>query len=282
LIDTLKKFNMAGTLASPEKTALWEMELARIAAGKGSVEVFLGGIENFVRGTVREFLESETEEVQREAVGHCPLCSQDVVESYKTYACSAKRKADGGCRFVIWKKISGKRISPAAAAMLLNGKSVGPYKGFVSKKKKRFSASLRLVCEDGNWVVRFLFDNSGPISKARAKPKPSGDGLKELSENIKDFGTCPACGGKIIKGKRGYGCSNWKSQDGGCRFVIWEMISGKKLTPANIRTLTGGKTTRKYVFKTQTDGKFRAKLKLEKNQSGRWETVMLERKTTER
>jgi DNA topoisomerase-3 len=253
------------------------MELARIAAGKGSVEVFLVGIENFVRDTVREFLESEAQEVQREAVGRCPLCGRDVVEGYKMYACSAKRKADGGCRFVIWKKISGKRISPAAAAMLLNGKSVGPYKGFVSKKKKRFSASLRLVCEDGNWVVRFLFDDSGQISKARAKPTPSSDGLKGLSEDIKDFGTCPACGGKIIKGRRGYGCSNWKAQDGGCRFVIWEMISGKRLTPANIRTLTGGKTTRKYVFKTQNEGKFRAKLKLEKNSSGGWETVMLER-----
>jgi len=105
LIDTLKKFSTAGTLASPGKTASWEMELARIAAGKGSVEVFLEGIENFVRDTVREFLESETEKVQREAVGRCPLCGRDVVEGYKTYACSAKRKADGGCRFVIWKKI---------------------------------------------------------------------------------------------------------------------------------------------------------------------------------
>jgi DNA topoisomerase-3 len=275
LIDTLKKFSVAGTLASPEKTALWEMELARIATGKGSVEVFLGEIEKFVRDTVREFLESDTAEVQREAVGHCPLCGRDVVEGYKAYECSAKRKADGGCPFVIWKKISGKRISPAAAAMLLNGKSVGPYKGFVSKKKKRFSASLRLVCEDRNWVIRFLFDNSGQISKT--KPPSSGAAPKDFSENTKDFGACPACGGKIIKGKRGYGCSNWKTQDGGCRFVIWEMISGKKLTPANIRTLTGGKTTRKYVFKMQNGGKFRAKLKLERNYSGRWETVMLER-----
>jgi hypothetical protein len=55
------------------------------------------------------------------------------------------------------------------------------------------------------------------------------------------------------------------------------MISGKRLTPANIRTLTDGKTTRKYVFKTPNEGKFKAKLKLEKNPSGRWETVMLER-----
>jgi len=277
LIDTLKKFSTAGTLASPEKTALWEMELARIAAGKGSVEVFLKGIENFVRDTVREFFKSETKEVQREAVGCCPLCGRDVMEDYKTYACSAKRKADGGCRFVIWKKISGKRISPGAAAMLLSGKSVGPYNGFVSKKKKRFSASLRLECEDGNWVVRFLFDNSGQISETKAKPASSGDAPKEPSESIKDFGICPACGGKIIKGRRGYGCSNWRAQDGGCRFVIWEIISGKRLTPANIRTLAGGKSTKKYVFKTQNDAKFRAKLKLEKSSSGRWETVMLER-----
>lgn len=59
--------------------------------------------------------------------------------------------------------------------------------------------------------------------------------------------------------------------------MIWEMISGKRLTPANIRTLAGGKSTRKYVFKTQNDAKFRAKLKLEKSLSGGWETVMLER-----
>jgi DNA topoisomerase-3 len=275
LIDTLKKFRTAGTLASPEKTALWERELARIAAGKGSVEVFLGEIENFVRDTVQEFLESDTAEVQREAVGRCPLCGRDVVEGYKAYECSAKRKADGGCRFIIWKKISGKRISPAAAAMLLKGKSVGPYKGFVSKKKKKFSASFRLVCEDGNWVVRFLFDNSGQISKT--KPPPSGNTLKESPDIIEGFGTCPACGGKIIKGRQGYGCSNWKSKDGGCRFVIWEMISGKKLTPANIRVLTDGKTTRKYVFKSQNGEKFRAKLKLEKNSNGSWETAMLER-----
>jgi hypothetical protein len=58
---------------------MWEMELERIAAGKGSVSVFLEGIENFVRDTVREFLESETGEVQREAIGRCPLCGMGVV-----------------------------------------------------------------------------------------------------------------------------------------------------------------------------------------------------------
>jgi DNA topoisomerase-3 len=279
LIDTLKKFSVAGTLASPENTALWEMELERISAGKGSVNVFLEGIEKFVRNTVREFMESETGGVQREALGRCPVCGRDVVEGYKTYECSGKRKADGGCRFVIWKQIAGKRISPGAAAMLLNGRIVGPYRGFVSKKKKRFSASLKLVPENGNWEVRFLFDNSGKQTAAMAKAASSDGDTRDSSETVKDLGRCPACGGKIIKGKRGYGCSNWRAPDGGCRFVIWEMFYGKKLTPANIKTLTAGKTTRKYVFRDKSGRKFRAKIKLAKCESGFWEPVMIERET---
>jgi DNA topoisomerase-3 len=163
--------------------------------------------------------------------------------------------------------------------MLLNGRTVGPYKGFVSKKKKRFSASLKLVRENGNWKVRFLFDNSSNQPSARPKATSLDGAVKETSETPKDFGNCPVCDGKIIKGKRGYGCSNWRVQDGGCRFVIWEMLNGKKLTPSNIKTLTVGKTTRKYVFSEKSGRKFRAKLKLEKGGRGIWEPVMIERET---
>ena len=57
------------------------------------------------------------------------------------------------------------------------------------------------------------------------------------------------------------------------------MIGGKKLTPNNIRTLAGGKTTRKYVFREEDGRKFRAKLKLQTVKSGTWETVFTERET---
>ncbi|CAB1082967.1 DNA topoisomerase III (EC [Olavius algarvensis Delta 1 endosymbiont] len=279
LIDTLKKFRVAGTLASPEKTALWEMELGRISAGQGSVDRFLDDIEKFVRDAVREFLESNTVQVQREAVGRCPECGRDVVDGYKTFECSGKRKADGGCRFVIWKKIAGKRISAGAASMLLNGRAVGPYRGFVSKKKKRFSASLKLVRENGKWQVQFMFDNSGAKPSAGAQPAAlDGAGaIRETAETPNDFGLCPVCGGKIIKGKRGYGCSNWRARDGGCQFVIWEMIGRKKLTPANIKTLTAGKITRKYVFREESGRKYRAKLKLAQGGDGIWQPVMVEK-----
>ena len=100
---------------------------------------------------------------------------------------------------------------------------------------------------------------------------------KRPAEAPDDFGRCPVCGGKIIKGKRGYGCSNWRTRDGGCRFVIWEVIAGKKLTPANIETLTAGKTTRKYVFREETGRKYRAKLKLAQGAGAIWEAVMIDR-----
>ena len=60
--------------------------------------------------------------------------------------------------------------------------------------------------------------------------------------------------------------------------MIWETINGKKLTPSNIKTLTEGKATRKYVFREENGRKFRAKLKLEKSGSGIWEPVMIEKK----
>jgi hypothetical protein len=124
-----------------------------------------------------------------------------------------------------------------------------------------------------------MFDNSGKEPPTRAKAAPLDGAVKETSETPKDFGICPVCGGKIIKGKRGYGCSNWRAQDGGCGFVIWETINGKKLTPANIKTLTAGKATRKYVFREEGGTKLRAKLKLEKGGRGIWQPVMIERET---
>jgi len=89
------------------------------------------------------------------------------------------------------------------------------------------------------------------------------------------LGNCPICGGEIIEGNRGYGCSRWRKTDGGCNFVIWKTFKGKKLTPANIKTLTTGKKTRAYVFKSENGKKFKAGLKLEKKDN-RWEPVLVD------
>jgi len=70
-------------------------------------------------------------------------------------------------------------------------------------------------------------------SKADAQAQTKAAGGEPL-------GKCPLCsGGSITANSKGYGCSNFRN---GCRFFIGE-ISGKKLTPVQVRTLLAkGKT----------------------------------------
>lgn len=57
------------------------------------------------------------------------------------------------------------------------------------------------------------------------------------------LGVCPRCGGQIVEGKKGFGCSNWRN---GCKFVIWKkskmpMLQNTTITAANVKTwLSGG------------------------------------------
>lgn len=60
----------------------------------------------------------------------------------------------------------------------------------------------------------------------------------------------PGCGGKLIEGKRGYGCLRFKE---GCGFVIWKEQQGKKITAAMAKSLATSGKTRKITIK-QADG----------------------------
>ncbi len=74
-------------------------------------------------------------------LGACPTCGKPVLEKPKSYSCSGWRE---GCSFVIWKTMSGKRISAAMATKLLKTGRTQLLKGFVSKANKKFDARLRV------------------------------------------------------------------------------------------------------------------------------------------
>jgi DNA topoisomerase III len=47
----------------------------------------------------------------------------------------------------------------------------------------------------------------------------------------------PSCGGSVVAGQRGWGCTSWKSkEDRGCGFIIWREQSGGKLTEKQMLT----------------------------------------------
>jgi DNA topoisomerase-3 len=161
------------------------------------------------------------------------------------------------------------------AANLLKYRKSGPFKGFISKKKKRFSASLVLVQKDGQWQVSFDFAPSGttsPPSDTRPETRPNTQSDTQATPKkpaaLKPSGktsgkpVCPLCGGTIIEGKKGVGCANWRPEQGNCLFVIWKEILGKQLTEKNMETLLKGKTTIAYVLKDPMGNKFKAKLQM--------------------
>jgi DNA topoisomerase-3 len=256
LVDLLRKCPVSSVLTSPEETARWEMDLNRISLGEENDTRFLANIKLFVTRAVNELKTAQfelknfkTDAPPPAMVGNCPACDSQLTETKKAFSCKNKE-----CKFVIWKKIAGKNISPTMAGNLLKYRKSGPFNGFFSKKKKRFSASLIIHQKEGLWQVSFDFDQS----KAKTtKTKP-----------ISQEPVCPICGGNIIEGKKGMGCANWRPEQGNCLFVIWREISGKTLTPKNIETLLRGKTTIPYVLKTPEGNKFKAKLRMVQTQGG--------------
>ncbi len=161
LIDTLRRFEKAKILTSPEETARWEMQLNRIAQGEENGQSFLNNIKTFIQEIVEEFksgnIAPETGVQKSSPVqdspavyGKCPRCGGDIIEGKKGIGCCRWRKEDGGCRFVIWKTIAGKKIPKSAVTQLLQNGITQTIPGFISKKGKKFSARLKIAPDQNN------------------------------------------------------------------------------------------------------------------------------------
>lgn len=89
----------------------------------------------------------------------------------------------------------------------------------------------------------------------------------EEKNNLTASIPCPNvnCSGNIIEGKKGYGCTNWKN---GCKFTIWKIQYGKKLSSKNISDLIKTGKTAFLKFKSKTNRPFEARLLLKDRNTG--------------
>lgn len=101
---------------------------------------------------------------------------------------------------------------------------------------------------------------------ARKKENKAQESAKSVSEKgvtdksqVGELGNCPKCGGEVIEGQKGFGCSNWRT---GCHFVLWKTpICGKVLTPNQVKSLLKkGKTPLIKGFKSKSGKSFTAYL----------------------
>jgi len=103
-----------------------------------------------------------------------------------------------------------------------------------------------------------------PAKRASAAKSSSA----EQSGEPAVIGVCPSpgCGGNIFMGRRGYGCSHYKS---GCKFVVWKESLGRTLTDAMVKALIGKGRTGKLKFPGTDGGEaFEARIVLKNDKTG--------------
>ena len=96
------------------------------------------------------------------------------------------------------------------------------------------------------------------------------DKLKDVKIERANLGPCPVCGRDVIENRKGYSC--WSREDPGCGFVIWKKKAGKILPASVVKELMATGKTEKQVtgFRGRSGRTFRAKLKLEQGDDGKW------------
>jgi DNA topoisomerase-3 len=109
------------------------------------------------------------------------------------------------------------------------------------------------------------------------------DKLKDVKIERANLGPCPVCGKDVIENRKGYSC--WTREDPGCGFVIWKRKAGKILPPQTVKELMAtlkasiergdeapsGRTEKPVPgFKGRSGRTFRAKLKIERDDAGKW------------
>ncbi|MFY4777017.1 DNA topoisomerase [Metabacillus sp. RGM 3146] len=127
----------------------------------------------------------------------------------------------------------------------------------IEKKKVKREEFLHLV-------FRFTAES---VERIKSFEKVIISEVQSAQKKMESLGKCPLCGKAIIEGKKGYGCSGWKS---GCKYVIWKndkflASMQKKVTKTMVKNLLKNHSVTVKGLKSKKGNTFDAKLRYEKN-----------------
>ena len=96
-----------------------------------------------------------------------------------------------------------------------------------------------------------------PQAQASSVKVPAG-----VEGSVKPIGPCPLCGQGVVERGKVFGCSAWRET--GCAFKVWKVMSGKKLSAAQVKGLLAkGHTPPIKGFKSRAGKPFEAALRLD-------------------
>ncbi len=243
LIETIKN----QLLISAELTGQWEKRLKEIELGTHSPKSFIRDMKKMVDDLVAEVrleknvkrfiapannsypkssekpkekkktTQKKTKASTTKKSMVCPRCTIGAVVKGKTrYGCTQYKN---GCTFAFPFVFMGKKISDNQVKRLVDKGSTVKLKGFKTESGK---VDGMIIINDAKQIKFKAIDSTG--AKAIVK-----------KTNSTDMPICPKCKkGNLIKGKRAYGCSLWKTNcDFNYRFAdIKKKAAGRKLTKA--------------------------------------------------
>ncbi|WP_019638659.1 type IA DNA topoisomerase [Paenibacillus fonticola] len=153
------------------------------------------------------------------------------------------------------------RVQPKADASLFE-MAEEERKGARGKGSKAKGSSHRNASGSGQ---------SGSASKAKSQGssanKAASASAPSTPGSLQPLAPCPreGCGGQLIEGRKGYGCTHYKQ---GCGFVIWKEFAGKNISVNMLTSLVSKGQTQLLTFK-QPEGDFKARIVLADQVSGK-------------
>lgn len=162
-------------LTSPLLTAEWEQRLSEIAKGAADQRAFMEDIQKMAAELVATYshISEDGQKLfapQKEPVGVCPRCGEQVYEGKKNFYCGNR-----GCGFVLWKNdrfwLSRKKelTKKMAADLLKKGRT--KVKGMYSEKKDTTYDATVILEDTGGKYVNFKLEFEKTKKPAKHGPE---------------------------------------------------------------------------------------------------------------
>ena len=138
-------------LTSAEMTAKWETYLKKIGKREGNQENFLNNIKKFIVHLLEavpsdienisfsDYQEQKEKEAEKNIVGKCPKCGNNIVLKKSFYGCSNYPN----CTFTLANNFRKKKLTKTNVRELLQGKET-LVKGIKTKEKKTYNAVVKI------------------------------------------------------------------------------------------------------------------------------------------
>ncbi|MGM8141776.1 DNA topoisomerase, partial [Enterococcus italicus] len=138
-------------LTSAEMTAKWETYLKKIGKREGNQENFINNIKKFIvhlleavptdieKLSFSDYQEQKEKEAEKNIVGKCPKCGNNIVLKKSFYGCSNYPE----CKFTLAEHFRKKKLTKTNVKELLEGKET-LVKGIKNKEKKPYNAVVKI------------------------------------------------------------------------------------------------------------------------------------------